>query len=402
GRRWLPDDRVEAIWSDPQGRVCLQTARGYARIEEKSITLGQKAEHYDEIAWGRHNRRGYLCWTDLKVPGDPSQGSVARVSDNDGLWTSMYVAAMALRFGATKDPVAREHARGSMKALLDLERLSGIPGYLARSMVSDDEINAGVKGVNLEGLVHAPGDTSKIWFRSKVDPTLWCKGDTSSDALVGPYFAFHLYYDLVADEAEKKEVAAVVKRVTDRIIDGGLDLIGHTGNKTRWGIWSPELINHHPFYYDLRPLNSLEILAFLKVAEHVTGDAKYTKVADDLIAKHHYLLNGLMMRRGATGQWPDINHGDDELLYMSYYPLLTMEKDPARRRILLQSIARTWEDSTTEQSIRPEHSPFYNFIYGATTGRRCDVEAATQSLEDWPWELVDWTTTNSARHDVRI
>lgn len=99
------------------------------------------------------------------------------------------------------------------------------------------------------------------------------------------------------------------------------------------------MLNHHPFYFEQRPLNSIEILSYLKVAEHITGDAKYGHVFDELIEKHHYLLNALLMRRGTTGQWPDINHSDDELLYLAYYPLLRLEKDPSRRRILTESIA---------------------------------------------------------------
>ena len=54
------------------------------------------------------------------------------MSDNDGLWTAMYVGAMALRYGATKDPEARKHARASLTALLDLERQTGLPGFPAR------------------------------------------------------------------------------------------------------------------------------------------------------------------------------------------------------------------------------------------------------------------------------
>ncbi len=402
GKRWLPDNRVNAIWSDTKNRVWLETEHGRACIEERPMTLAQKAAHYDEITWGRHRRRGFICEIHFKRPGDLEKGYNFDVNDNDGLWTSMYVGAMALRYGATKDPVAREHAKASLQALLDLERLPGLPGFPARAIVSDDELKAGVLGVNLKGQVQAPGDSANVWFRSKLDPALWCKGDTSSDELDGHYFAWYLYHDLVADDAEKKEIAAVVRRVTDHIINHGYNLVGHTGNNTRWGIWAPELINQHPFYYDLRPLNSLEILSFLKVAEHITGDSKYDRAFDELVEKNHYLLNSLMMRRGFFGRWSDINHSDDELLYLVYYPLLVLEKDPARRRILVQSIARTWENTGVEQSIRPEQSPFFNFIYGATTGRRCDVEGATQTLEDWPWELIDWTSRNTQRHDIHI
>src|SRR5262249_38319336 len=149
-----------------------------------------------------------------------------------------------------------------------------------------------------------------------------------------------------------------------------------------------------------RPLNSLEILAYLKVAEHITGDAKYSRVCDELIRKHHYLLNTLLIRRGPYGHWPGINHSDDELLYLVYYPLLQLERDPERRRILVQSISRRWKDSPRKQTLRAEHSPLYNFIYGATTGNPCDFEAAVRPLQDGPWEMPHWTVRNRHRHDV--
>ncbi len=403
GMRWLPGNRVKAIWSAEGGKIWIETDAGLACIEEVPMTLAKKAEHYDKIAWERHNRGGFINEIHLKVPGDPSKGYTFEVSDNDGLWNSIYIAAQCFRYGATKDPVAREHAKVTFNALLDLERKSGIPGFPARAMATDAEVKSGIHGVNLNAKVWAPGVDARSWYRSKFDPDLWCKGDTSSDEIDGHYFAWYLYHDLVADDAEKKEIAAVIKRVTDYIINNNLTLVDHTGIKTRWGIWSPELINNDPLYYDLRPLNSLEILCFLKVAAHITGDDKYQKVYDNLVEEHHYLLNTLMMRRGDSGRWPGINHSDDELLYIVYYPLLMLEKDPARRRILAQSIARTWEYSLDqEQSIRPEHSPFYNFIYGATTKRPCDVGDATQTLQDWPWELIDWTAHNSQRHDILV
>ncbi len=403
GRRWLPDNRVRAIWSGADGSAWIETAAGVARIEERPMTLAEKAAHYDAITQGRHNRRGYICNIDLKVPGDPTGGHVFEVSDNDGLWTAEYVAAMCFRYAATKDPAAREQAKASMNALLDLERLSGIPGFPARAVVTDAELAAGARGFNPEARVHAPGEDIKVWYRPMGGaPDLWCKGDTSSDETDGHYFAWYLYHDLVADEVEKREIEGVVRRVTDWIIENGYTLVDHTGRKTRWGIWAPGLINGHPYYYTLRPLNSLEILAALKIAAHVTGDAKYQAHYDKLVTKHHYLLNALMMRRGPAGRWPDANHSDDNLLYLSYYPLLRLETDPDRRRLLLQSITRTWKDGFAEQSLRPERSPLYNFVYGATTGRPCDVDEAVETLRDWPWELIDWTTKNSHRHDVRV
>jgi len=402
GRRWLPGNQVRAVWTDARGRAWLDTDGGVACIEERPMTLARRAVHFDRVTQERHNRRGFINQILLKVPGDPAQGYRFAVSDNDGLWNAIYVGAMAFRYGATRDPAARRQARQALDAMLELERLTGIPGYPARAVVTDEEIKGGVGGVDLDGRVRVPGETDKIWFRSPVDPRVWCKGDTSSDEMDGHYFAWFVYHELVADAAEKRQLAAVVRRATDHILRNGYTLVGHTGRKTRWGIWAPELINHDPFYVGLRPLNSLEILTYLKIAGHITGDPRYARAADELIQKHHYLLNTLLIRRGRSGQGMGINHSDDEMLYLMYYAVLRLEKDAERRRVLLQSIARTWEDSAEEQSVRRERSPLYNFIYGATTGRRCDVGEAVATLQDWPWDLTDWTVRNSHRHDVKV
>jgi hypothetical protein len=120
---------------------------------------------------------------------DPAGGAVFDVSDNDELWTALYFAAMSLRFGATKDPAAREQGRRSMNALLDLELLSGIPGFPARAMVTDDELRAGVRGFNPEARVHARGESARAWYRSPTTSGLWCKGipaATSSTATISP------------------------------------------------------------------------------------------------------------------------------------------------------------------------------------------------------------------------
>ncbi len=403
GRRWLPGNKVSSIWTDAKGCAWLDTDAGIACIEERPMTLAQKAAHFDRATQERHNRRGFISHIHLNVAGDLSKGYRYQLSDNDGLWNAIYVGAMCFRYAATKDPAARKQAWDALHAMFELERLTGISGYPARVVVEEDELKTRTTGTNLNETVRVPGEKDKIWFRSPVDPKVWCKGDTSSDEMDGHYFAWHLYFDLVADAAEKEKIAAIVRRATDHILEHNYTLVGHTGRRTRWGIWAPELINHEPFYIGLRPLNSLEILTYLKIAAHITGDAKYARAADELIQKHHFLLNSLMIRRGRLGYWPVINHSDDEMLYMAYYSYLMLEKDPDRRRILLESIARTWEESSTEeQCVRREHSPLYNFIYGATTGRRCDVEEAVQTLQDWPWDLIEWRVQNSHRHDVTL
>lgn len=403
GRRWLPGNKVSAIWTDAKGRAWLDTDGGVACVEERPTTLAEKAVHFDRAARERHNRHGFMCHIHLNAAGDPSKGYRYDLSDNDGLWNAIYVGAMSFRYAATKDPAARKQAKEAMDAMLELERLTGIPGYPARVIATDEEMKNTTTQPDMNETVRIEGEKDKIWFRSPVDPKVWCKGDTSSDEMDGHYFAWYVYHDLVADAAEKQRIAAVVRRATDHIIAHNYTLVGHTGRKTRWGIWQPELINYQPFYASMRALNSLEVLTYLRVAEHITGDAKYRKAADELIQKHFYLMNTLLIRRGDRGQWQGIDHSDDEMLYMMYYAYLMIEKNPDRRRIVTESIARSWEDGLAEeQSTRREHSPLYNYIYGATTGRPCDEGEARQTLQDWPWDMIDWRVKNSHRHDVTI
>jgi Two component regulator propeller len=399
GKRWLPGNHVSAIWGDQAGKIWLQTDAGYACIEEKEITLGQKAKYFNDFTLKYNNRRGYINEKHLTDPANYASGKY-EASDNDGLWNGIYVAAMAYRYGATHDEQARKDGWLAMKAMLELERLTGISGFPARAVVTDEELKKGIDGFSADETVRVDGETDKIWFRSKVDPTVWCKGDTSSDELDGHYFAWTTFYDLAATPEQKKEIAATCKRVTDNIIEHGFNLVGHTGRRTRWGVFSPESINDDPIWSDQRALNSMQMLAYLKATYHFTHEDKYEKLYEMLINKHHYLLNTLAWRTRTPAEWQNINHSDDEMAYMNYHTLLTLETDPARRKIILQTFRGTWEDTGVLQSLKFERSPFYNYMYGGLSGAPCAPDEAEESLQDWPWDRVQWRMVNSKRDDV--
>jgi hypothetical protein len=391
GPRWLPHNKVDAIAVAEDGSAWVATDGGVAHLYDRPLTLEQKAAHYEEINAARHNRSGFVTGARLKKPGDPSAGVIHEASDNDGLWTAVYVGAEAFRYAATRDPEARRLAKKSMDAMLDLVKYTGVPGYPARAIFRKGEE---VDGYSPDETVRVPGEKEKIWFASPVDPAVLCKGDTSSDELDGHYFAWAVYYDLVADDAEKKAIAAVVRAVTDNLLQHDLKLVGHTGRPTRWGIWDPAHINDDPLWWEERGLNALELLCYLKVADHCCGDARFGAKYREMIEKHHYLLNTVMQK--VDFSWHETNHSDDQMAFMMYYALLRLEKDPAIRRVLRQSLERSWKIE------RPEASPFFNFTYGALTGRPADAEASVATLQAWPWELIEWQVRGTHRHDVTV
>jgi hypothetical protein len=103
------------------------------------------------------------------------------------------------------------------------------------------------------------------WRPSADGKWLW-KGDTSSDEITGHMYGYLFYYDLVADEREKKEVSKHVCRIVDYIIAGGYVLRDIDGQHTKWAVWAPEFLNDDPDWRQERGINSVEILSYLKLA----------------------------------------------------------------------------------------------------------------------------------------
>src|SRR5262249_54153262 len=115
--RWLPGERVNGIALDKSGDAWIATDGGVARIEFRPMTCPEKAVHYEEVTAARHNRRGYVTVSQLKRAGDLTD-SAHEASDNDGLWTSLYLSAQCFRWAVTHDPQARANAKKSMEAML--------------------------------------------------------------------------------------------------------------------------------------------------------------------------------------------------------------------------------------------------------------------------------------------
>src|SRR5262249_33615202 len=130
GRRWLTDDVVRNIWVDESGgprKVWIRTDKGVSLIEWRLMTLAEKARAFDERIEQRHVRHGFVASSHLRVPGDVSSNHTIS-TDNDGLWTAIYLAAQAYRFAVTHDADARTKARRALQALLRLEQITGVPG----------------------------------------------------------------------------------------------------------------------------------------------------------------------------------------------------------------------------------------------------------------------------------
>ena len=126
GKRWLPDNRVTTIAPAPDGSVWVGTQKGLSHIYHRELTLAEKSEIVQKDLQARNRRYGFVTQMHLRAPG-VLDGAVQEISDNDGLWTSLYIASQSYRFAATKSAEAKANAWRSMQALLRWKASQAFP-----------------------------------------------------------------------------------------------------------------------------------------------------------------------------------------------------------------------------------------------------------------------------------
>ncbi len=374
---WLMHPTVTKIAVSDKGTIAAVTPLGISVITCSLMTLEQKAAHYDEMAVKYFTRNeGYQVSRELRKYGDLESGWLPN-SDNDGLFTGLYCASQCFRYKVTGDEGARENAKRAVEAMIKLTEITGKPGFTARATRYSHEENFGT-------------ESREEWHTVEGNPDMEWLGETSSDEMTGHYFAYGIYFDLVADKKEKKKIAQVVKTITDHIIENNFHLCDVDGIPTTWANWEPELLNNDDRWYYERGTNSLEILSFLKTAYHVTGDERYNRVYDMLIKKHHYAMNCMQYKVEDA----HLAHIDDQLDFTNIYPLIVYTEDSTHKEIFKMGLTHHFDYE------RVERSPFFNIVYGALTENYCDIENAARSLSEMNLDLIRWPVYNSHRKDI--
>jgi hypothetical protein len=379
GKRWLPDNKVNDILPVDNHTVWIATSNGISRISQVEMTLEQKADSFTRVAESRHNRRRLVNHSKLRVPGDLSTSHMVN-EDNDGLWTSCYLAAQCFRYGATKSPEAKEIAIRTFEALEWLETVTGIPGYPARTYA-----------MATDSVKQSRSPHPKKFHPSPDGKWQWLD-DTSSDEIVGHIFSIALFHELVADEQQKEKARKAVERIMENIVDHNFLLIDFDGKPTRWGIWNPDSLNRSTNWMYERGLNSLQILSHLKTAMHLTGNAKFEKAYSELIDKHGYAKNTVQAKIYGPYQ---TSHSDDILNFFPYYYLIRYAGNDENLPLYLQSLERSW------QAVRSDRMPVWNVMASVLLQKDCDMQMVRKELEQYPLDLINWRMENSHRWDLQ-
>ena len=407
GKRWhwselmegvtgILSDNISCLDIDPAGDVWIGTDKGVCVYDDNSYWLdGSKiaalpkgeitgmatdseGRRYFTTACGLiilHNGKlsyyGYKRW----LPDMHATGIV--LSPDGGFCVSTASGgALCFEYACTKDPEVRAAAHRSLLAMIKLTEITGIEGFTARAIRYSDEAGYGT-GVRHEWHHTADKDGNELeWL-----------GETSSDEMVGHFYAYSNYFDLVADDEEKKLIASVVKKILDHILDNKFRLVDTDGVPTTWANWDPDLLNNdHKWIYE-KGTNSLQILTFLKAGYHMTGEQRYEDAFEYLIKDKHFAMN-LMQYKILDGH---LLHIDDNHDFLMISLLMRYVEDPKLRSVFAMGLTHHWDDEKAERNA------FFNFVYGACTGEQCDIEASVDELADYPMDQVLWTLYNSWR-----
>jgi hypothetical protein len=386
-RRWLQDDKVINIAADSKGNAYVLSETGLNKIEFINYTLFDKANLFQDNIRKRHIRYGFISNVTMSVPGDLATAKMTD-TDNDGLWSAFYLGSQSFRYAVTGDKTAKRYAWEAFEAFERIVSINPLKGFPARTFER--------KGFKVSD--------PPAW-RDSQDPEWEWKGTTSSDEFVGYIFIASILNEMVAEtESEKQRVANFIDKILTHIIDNNYYFVDLDGKPTLWGRWNPEYINSFPESVQDRKLGSAHILAGLQLAYTLTGKEKYKTEAYRLINEFGYLKNMQVsytkihetpgtIRMGidlGSGGW---NHSDDEMAFLTYWPLVNYAFTPELKAQYQDIIKDHWLIE------KPERNALWNLISLATTGTY-DAPSVNWHLQEYPLDLVRWNVKNSHRKDI--
>ena len=386
-KRWLLDDHVIDISDGPGKSVLILSQKGLNQISFKLMTLESKAAFFQEIQRKRHIRYGLESAVRLQVAGDLSTATLID-TDNDGLWTSMYLASELFRYAATGSIEAQQNAYEALVAMERLTTISGIPGFPARTYEIDQFQRSNWNKNSNYG----------VWKKSKNPDWVW-KTTTSSDESCGHFFVYALFAEIIEDKEWRNRAIKLIKKQMDHIIENNWYLVSWDGKPTRWGRWNPDYVNSFPIQVGDRRLNSTLILSFLQTAYHFTQDEKYKNHALELGKKYGYEENanrsaktiGYVADQLLSDAW---NHSDDEMYFLTAPAFVKYALDQASAKKHLETVRSHWEIE------RSEKNPLWNFLYSLSGGSPIDLNESIWWLKEFPLDLIDWKVENKNRKDI--
>jgi hypothetical protein len=323
-----------------------------------------KVDMFDKLMLGNHWNEGTIMQHVIFPPAGldrPIVGSQADCLDP----TSEMLAAYSHKYALTKNQKDREIANQILEGILKLEKVTGVPGLVARSFNQTDK-----------PLWHEEALWYHEWHQSSSMPGYRWLGDLSADKFTSIFYGVGTFWEICADENYKQKASELLDRFIGRVVDNNFKLTDLDGKMTLWGNFCPDLPHQE--------LNSLEMLAALKVTHHITGKERYSAAYHMLIDRYHYDDHQINAKILFPKAWRNV--GDDYHAARSFYMLMRYEKDPLLLIKYKMSLNRHWYD-WKDIEFTWESNIWFLMVYKVLTGEEVFTDEKNQAIKDmWGFE----------------
>jgi hypothetical protein len=253
-------------------------------------TLAAKAAHYDDIAprlhvhpdlkWAMNvtlkkvevaceGEQVPPCYAPIASEAEATWQDVDRwhTGENDGLWSGLYLASQAFRYGATKSPEALANIKLLLEGEVTRMRITGVPGLFTRQFIppnvpgiacpdpetqkdhyttdKEKDDNRWVQ-VREDGCVWVVDRVSGEWTKTPTgvaephcgldDYAGWCWLDNvSQDEYAGHMLALGILWKLVDDEDVRATVKDLMTQVGVHLMQNDLFFVDWDGRQTEHG-----------------------------------------------------------------------------------------------------------------------------------------------------------------------
>lgn len=331
---------------------------------KKTDPLHVKVDKFDKLMRGNHWNEGAIMQYVIFPPAGidrPIVGPQADCLDP----TSELLAAYSHKYAITQDPKDLDIANQIFEAVLKLEKVTGEPGLMARSFNKTDK-----------PLWHEKVFWYNEWHESSSMPGYRWLGDLSADKFTSIFYGVGTYWEICADDTNKQKAAALLDRFIGRVVDDNFKLTDLDGKMTLWGNFCPDLPH--------QPLNSLEMLAALKVAHRITGKERYNSAYHMLIDRYQYDDQAINAKILFPPEWRNV--GDDYHAARSLYMLMRWEDDPNLLNKYRMSLNRHWYD-WKDIEFTWESNIWFIMVYQVLNEEDILTDERKQAIKDmWGFE----------------
>jgi hypothetical protein len=358
----------------PPDATAWPTCTGDPRATPES--LADKAALYDARVVSLYTTPQMPWVLDVQLaPGtDPETATAAdviawRSGENDGLWSSLVLAAEAYRFAATHDPAAR----AALAMLLHGEQLrtqiTGVPGLFVRQLIPP-----GVAGLacptDPAAYAPSPDKTANVWVAIDAHGCAngtthcgldafagWCfKDNVSQDEYAGHVFALGAVVRYVDDPELHAIAADLLSQIGHHLVDHDMEFVDWDGRPTQWGKLHPGAPGDSPGYLAVLGAAVMATCALADPSLPVPDPTPYLDQID--------IWSGA---DGCTSNWNDLS-----MLTAAFFAL------PALQSTFDATLV------APARGILSEHNAWYDLLYAAHTPSPAIVEDAACALREFP------------------